>query len=495
MAEMEEVLFGKEADAEDMEDAPDWDCEKGETTSKDKTYVFTPAPHRHQLLRIVTRAFCRHAIFPNQNGQFTPEEIRERAVHEMYTFCHARGLTETWAYFWTNWYSPSRWHLWARSSSGERLSRLRTTMTAENHFGQLKGDYLHFLHRPRLDHAVWVIIKKVTPDYMARAGTLEDTHRLGRARALTPFQRGFKASWKKKYKLPVSDKPYTTDIKRWVCDCGSQELDTYHCCKHLVQGVPKPPPEFFSQVVRRRVVPLYRHSALYPKGETPSAGKDGGEPDGSVSDGDDHVWLGDKAKLANGGWRELEGKICLKRRLRVESDEDEGLGLDGGRAKVPRTVMRVDDDSSDGGLVETESASHRNPSSGSSRGITASRPIAHVLSSSSDDEMEDVSYSLESISIMSLLSISLQRAGDLNYAQDLAEDLESLAAIIRKQLPYKNPIWLRGIRNGIGAKISPPIKTTLEDIRKHEKNGRGVTWPRNPQEARASSSTMGYHII
>lgn len=299
--EMEAELFGDEGDDGEQEDAPDWEFERGETVAADKTYVFTPAPHRRQLLRVVAKAFCRHPIFPTQAGQPDAKEVRLRAVHEMYKFCHARGLTETWGYFWTNWYSPSRWSLWARSSS-PRLSRLRTTMTAENHFRQLKGDHLHFLHRPRLDHTVWVLATQVVPAYMARAEGLEDTHHVGRGKPLSQFQRGFKTDFKKKQKMKISNKVYKTDVKKWLCDCGAQELSAYHCCKHLVQAVPDPPPEFYMYVVRRRTVPLYRSRHLYDKSNP--LGRDEAEKaaglDGSVSDGDDHVFDG------VGKWRVAE---------------------------------------------------------------------------------------------------------------------------------------------------------------------------------------------
>ena len=95
-------------DAEDEEDAPEWVFETGEKVSKDKTYVFTPAPHRQQLLRIVARTFRHHPIFHMANEEFADAKaIRQRTVYKMYLFCHARGLTEMWAYFWANWYSPS----------------------------------------------------------------------------------------------------------------------------------------------------------------------------------------------------------------------------------------------------------------------------------------------------------------------------------------------------------------------------------------------------
>ncbi|KII86094.1 hypothetical protein PLICRDRAFT_115226, partial [Plicaturopsis crispa FD-325 SS-3] len=85
------------------------------------------------------------------------------------------------------------WKLWARSTANF-ISRLRTTMNVENFWRRLKHDYLHHLLRPRLDLLVWVLISTVTPDSIARSEILEDTHRLGRSKPLSTYQKYFKTS-------------------------------------------------------------------------------------------------------------------------------------------------------------------------------------------------------------------------------------------------------------------------------------------------------------
>jgi len=53
--------------------------------SKDPNYTFCPAPHRAQVLRIFTRHYCRHPLFPTRSGTTcTAAAIRELAVREMY---------------------------------------------------------------------------------------------------------------------------------------------------------------------------------------------------------------------------------------------------------------------------------------------------------------------------------------------------------------------------------------------------------------------------
>lgn len=79
--------------------------------------------------------------------------------------------------------------------------------------------------------------------------------------------------------------------------------------------------------------------------------------------------------------------------------------------------------------------------------------------------------------------------------EDFAGDLEAFARIIRQQLPFKNRLWLKGIKSSVCKKTGPVIKAALNDIKKHEQNGRSRTWARNAEESRTSAHTMGYHLI
>lgn len=121
------------------------------------------------------------------------------------------GLREVWGYLWTSWYAPKVWKLWARSTS-PYVSRLRTTMGTENFWRQLKHNYLHHTLRPRLDHLVWILLNKVTPEHLARAEVLEDTHRLGRSEPLSAYQRYFESAWQALAQLPVSGRMYVTSV-------------------------------------------------------------------------------------------------------------------------------------------------------------------------------------------------------------------------------------------------------------------------------------------
>lgn len=211
-------------------------------------------------------------------------------------------------------------------------------MTVENHWRQLKRIYLHLQTRPRLDHMLWILCTQAVPDFIQRAEGLNDGYRLGRARPLTTSQRAFKKSWGQQAAAKINGE-YVTDVARWQCSCRAQELNAHHLCKHLVQAVPPPPMNFFSEVIRRRTIPLYRHPNLHPFGSSPGAYV----TDGSVSDGDDHEIVGgrDVLKSAVGvdgkiGWAAVlsgEARDALDTRKRARVEEEEG---DGGRVVRPR---------------------------------------------------------------------------------------------------------------------------------------------------------------
>ena len=335
----------RDCEATDIEDAPDWEFEDGETKSKDKTYVFCPAEHRAGVLHRFTKHFCRHSIFPIRLADVaSAADIRKTAVMDMYQHCKRNGLSEVWAYLWASWYSPSRWELWSRSTS-PLLSRLRTTMTVENHWKQLKHHHLHFMHRPRLDHVLYVLCTEAIPQWMVRAETLEDTYKMGRSKGLSAFQKAFKVSWREKAEATVSKTGYKVDVAQWLCNCGAQETDTHHLCKHLVQAVPPPPIKFWSQIVRRRCVPIYRHPCLHQMGGVGMAYLDAF--DGCVTDGDDHdgIWGPDILEKPEwtfeegGGWREAiaNGAAGGKRRWDADTSEDDV------RDDAERADARVED--------------------------------------------------------------------------------------------------------------------------------------------------------
>ncbi|KAI0291347.1 hypothetical protein B0F90DRAFT_1649621, partial [Multifurca ochricompacta] len=85
-----------------------------------------------------------------------------------------------------------------------------------------------------------------------------------------------------------------------------QKYHSQHLCKHLVQSVQPPPMHFWCQVVCHHILPLYCHPALVSNingmeiehVDTPTEHPDLDE--GSITDGDDHVWMGNPDMLVEG---------------------------------------------------------------------------------------------------------------------------------------------------------------------------------------------------
>ncbi|KAJ7220490.1 hypothetical protein GGX14DRAFT_342940, partial [Mycena pura] len=199
----------------------------------------------------------------------------------MYQFCFQRGLREVWGYMWMAWYCPQKYRLWARSSEPSFIGRWRTTMSVENFWRTKLFSILFIL--ASISSFTYLIAVEVLPYTEAKMQIFEADFRPGRAKMLTPYRKAFKKGWKTLAARPLGTQGYVTNLSTWTCSCGQQKYNAFLLCKHLVQAVLPPDPDFFREVVRRRVTPFYSHRLLHPK--------DGSElhvvNSGSVSDGDD----------------------------------------------------------------------------------------------------------------------------------------------------------------------------------------------------------------
>ncbi len=194
-----------------------------------------------------------------------------------------------------SWYSPSMWKLWAQSSNGNFLSQLQTTMMGENHWKQLKHHHLGFMHHPQLDQMVYIMVLDVVPAAIIASETLEGVGHIGAAVQLTTYQKELKKSWKALSQCTLGGKDYRTDIARWTCQCGSQQLQAHHLCKHLVQSM-NASAGFFTELTHCQTMPIYENTLL---GNSISDSK------GSISAGDDFVWMGRHSDLLRGKWRSV----------------------------------------------------------------------------------------------------------------------------------------------------------------------------------------------
>jgi hypothetical protein len=325
----------------------------------------------------------------------------------------------------------------------------------------------------------WILINKVIPAYFARAELLNDEYRLGRSKSLTTYQQYFKRDWAKLASASVSGKDYDTNIKTWTCKCGRQKYNAHHLCKHLVQAVAPPPVKFWQNVQRRRKTPLYRHPDLHPRDIDPSLpGVVEGPMDGSITDGDDHVYAGDHNFLTGeGGWRELVNhgsQKLLGKRDRLPPTARSPLGpID---VNVP-----ADDD------AEDDRPSKR----------------AHFSAGSQEYEGLDSDHEEEVISFSSLLIQSLTknpRQVD-EYAEKIkkrAEELQRGAEMMLSQLAHRNKIWMKSV---VDRNLGADISAMVEDIRHFERSTRignadNLTWarPGDKHSSRRVRNTMGYQV-
>ena len=123
--------------------------------------------------------------------------------------------------------------------------------------------------------------------------------------------------WEKLESAILSGREYTTDIVSWTCNCGQQKYHPQHLCKHLVQAVPDPSLRFFREVYQRRMTPIYRHPELRAKSQK-ELNSYPETDEGTITDGDDHVWLGDQEQLWMAtSWDALEGGLTQRKHRRT----------------------------------------------------------------------------------------------------------------------------------------------------------------------------------
>jgi len=244
---------------------------RAEKVKKDANYTFCPLSHRLSILRLVCKHFCQHPILPERHGHSrTAQQIHRDAVLEAYYHCKANNLREVWAYLWTNWYAPEKWELWARSSYESAIPRKRTTMLVESLWRNFKRMVLHHYNRPRVDFATYALVTQGTAPYRVRFNSIVRNPRNGRAKSLRGEQIPIKRAWLALRNRPVKGS-YDTNVKLWLCSCGAQKYHSYLLCKHLVQALPLPSPDWWGKVIRRHDTPFYDIRELLPEHERESA--------------------------------------------------------------------------------------------------------------------------------------------------------------------------------------------------------------------------------
>ena len=101
-----------------------------------------------------------------------------------------------------------------------------------------------------------------------------------------------KSSWKELSKHELGPKDYHTNVAQWMCCCGAQQMHPQHLCKCLIQAVNMTSSNF-TEVTCWCTMPIYEHPCLSNSID---------DVDGSISAGDDFVWMGWCSNLSNGKW-------------------------------------------------------------------------------------------------------------------------------------------------------------------------------------------------
>jgi len=156
--------------------------------------IFCGKEHRATIIAKFRIHFHQHPAIPfddDKGTHFTAEEIHHGAVQDMYQYCFENDLSQVWAYMWNRWYTPKQWSLWARSASNS-ISRLKTTMVVENLWKHLKQRDLAQYNRPRLDLVTYLVISSVLPRVQLTIDSVLGRRRIGRVKALAPWQTEFK---------------------------------------------------------------------------------------------------------------------------------------------------------------------------------------------------------------------------------------------------------------------------------------------------------------
>ncbi|KAL1698278.1 hypothetical protein EV121DRAFT_218435 [Schizophyllum commune] len=256
-------------------------------------------------------------------GMANQEGIRAWAVRQAYTVCKENDLPNLWAYLWGNWYRPSRWQLWARSSCPS-IPVLRTTMILESHWRRIKHDFLHHFRLPRCDLLIWILVTKLSPCYYRMLDyRLTD---IGRFREQAAWRAKFKSEWRKLERKEVIEEneerlvsdAYRPDPIKWVCGCRAFVRSRFLICKHLVHRVQRVPAIFFLEAKRSRNIPFWTHRDLVPLRSEADE-----ESDGS-SDGDGEEG---PRQRATGTGSPAAGNIDLFE-LDEQSDDESDIALD-----------------------------------------------------------------------------------------------------------------------------------------------------------------------
>ncbi|KAG6871056.1 hypothetical protein C0995_008729, partial [Termitomyces sp. Mi166 len=202
---------------------------------------------------------------------------------------------------------------------------------------------------------------------------------------------------------------------------------------------------FRYKVICRRVLPIYQHPKLKLK-NTEDSPFTFNDFNGSITDGNDHIWSGDQDILhGGGGWHQLAGSFgVLGKRRTVALDQDLDM-----HAK---------------NLVEVSQAS-----SLKKRPHTIDLEFIDLTYSSPPPEItkETTDSPLCSSSLIQYGSGDEQELDDyIEQIQKKADAFEEAAQILHSQIQFKNQIWMKSLSD---CKFGHDVMDFIDDIRVYEK--------------------------
>jgi hypothetical protein len=122
------------------------------------------------------------------------------------------------------------------------ISHIKTTMVVESHWRHIKHDHLYKLHKPRVDHLCFIVVKKVVNQQLYQIQLLQQ------GRYFVPWRKDFKKEWKQHEKKPTQmNGKYLTDTVKWICSCPAYIKSWFFWCKHLVNSIEKVDGIFFKK--------------------------------------------------------------------------------------------------------------------------------------------------------------------------------------------------------------------------------------------------------
>ena len=138
-------------------------------------------------------------------------------------------------------------------------------MVIEAMWQNFKRLVLYLYNCPRVDFATFALVMQALPGYRHKLLRILNDPREGQATTLHGEQIPIKKVW-----LLLRDRPingeYITKVDEWTCSCGRQKFHSYLLCKHLIQEVARPPPEWWATIVQRHTPPFYNvHKLLTPE--------------------------------------------------------------------------------------------------------------------------------------------------------------------------------------------------------------------------------------